>query len=65
MSYDEVVFKRSYLNLLLLNAAIPSIKPYNEDNENSDTLDYSPTRKTKARDYSLNDNGNSFLTSLM
>jgi hypothetical protein len=65
MSYDEVVFKRSYLNLLLLNAAIPSIKPYNEYNENSDTLDYSPTHKTKTRDYSLNDNGNSFLTSLM
>lgn len=28
MSYDEVVFRRSYLTLLLLNRAIPGIKPY-------------------------------------
>jgi hypothetical protein len=33
MSYDEVVFKRSYLNLILLNAAIPSIKPLEEESE--------------------------------
>lgn len=31
MSYEEVVFKRSYLNLILLNRAIPGYKPV-EDN---------------------------------
>lgn len=31
MSYNEVVFERSYLNLILLNRAIPGYKPINED----------------------------------
>lgn len=66
MSYDEVVFKRSYLNLLLLNAAIPSIKPLDEDNEdeplsNNNTNQVKPKRKS----YAKNDNGNSFFASLM
>lgn len=26
MSYEEVVFKRSYINIMLLNRAIPSFK---------------------------------------
>lgn len=30
MSYEEVVFKRSYLNLILLNRAIPGIKPFDK-----------------------------------
>lgn len=34
MSYEEVVFKRSYLNLIMLNAAIPGHKPYNDKNQN-------------------------------
>lgn len=42
MSYEEVVFKRSYGNIMLLNKAIPSYrsyKDYNDDNENLDTED--------------------------
>lgn len=39
MSYDEVVFKRSYLNLILLNRAIPGFKPFIEDGEDDDVLD--------------------------
>ena len=31
MSYEEVVFKRSYLNLILLNRAIPGYKPLDEE----------------------------------
>ena len=31
MSYDEVVFKRSYLNLILLNRAIPGYKPIEQE----------------------------------
>ena len=33
MSYEEVVFKRSYLNLILLNAAIPGTKPVKKPND--------------------------------
>lgn len=61
MSYDEVVFKRSYLNLILLNAAIPSIKPLEEESEQEQQTDgdgftyeqesnqRTPVRKTKYR----------------
>ncbi len=66
MSYDEVVFKRSYLNLLLLNAAIPSIKPLDEDNDEQ-PLDSDKTNQDKStrKSYDKNDNGNSFFASLM
>lgn len=30
MSYEEVVFERSYINLILLNRAIPGCKPIDE-----------------------------------
>lgn len=63
MSYDEVVFKRSYINLLLLNAAIPSVKPLDEENENDTTEQHNNNQRKK--NYSLNDNGNSFFASLM
>nr|DAL65502.1 MAG TPA_asm: hypothetical protein [Caudoviricetes sp.] len=62
MSYDEVVFKRSYVNLLLLNAAIPSVKPLDEEEENNTESNNNNQRK---KNYSLNDNGNSFFASLM
>lgn len=61
MSYDEVVFKRSYVNLLLLNAAIPSVKPLDEEEENNTESNNNQRKKN----YSLNDNGNSFFASLM
>lgn len=51
MSYEEVVFKRSYINLLLLNAAIPGCKPYGEDdNQKNDTTQ---DQKVHANDYFL------------
>lgn len=56
MSYEEVVFKRSYINLLLLNAAIPGIKPLDEENT---------THNNTKNNYTLDDNGNGFLKSLM
>ena len=62
MSYDEVVYKRSYINLILLNAAIPSVKPFDEENE-SETA-HTNTR-SKRNVYKTNDNGNSFFSSLM
>lgn len=33
MSYEEVVFKRSYINIQLLNLSIPSFDTDNENNE--------------------------------
>lgn len=33
MSYEEVVFKRSYLNILLLNRSIPSFDFDKDDDE--------------------------------
>lgn len=33
MSYEEITNKRSYLNILLLNAAIPGTKPKDEDKD--------------------------------
>ena len=39
MSYEEVVFKRSYLNLILLNRAIPGIKPFDERNDSKIDID--------------------------
>jgi hypothetical protein len=32
MSYEEVVFNRSYLTIMLLNRSIPSFKTDNKDN---------------------------------
>lgn len=58
MSYEEVVFKRSYINLILLNAAIPSVKPFEEEEKEVDNND---TKKN----YTTADNGNSFFGSLM
>lgn len=33
MSYDEVVNKRAYINIMLLNAAIPGSKPTEEEKD--------------------------------
>ena len=35
MSYEEVVFNRSYINILLLNRSIPSYDFDNDDDEDS------------------------------
>ncbi len=66
MTYEEVVFKRSYVNLLLLNAAIPGIKPPGDDDEEPD---FTPPRAgssaARKRNYTTTDNGNGFFASLM
>ena len=45
MSYEEVVFRRSYINLILLNAAIPGIKPLDEE-ENETENQHNRDRKS-------------------
>ncbi|MCZ2726299.1 hypothetical protein [Bacteroides caccae] len=42
MSYEEVVSKRSYLNIMLLNAAIPGTKPRESEEK---------TKKVHANEY--------------
>lgn len=39
MSYDDVVNRRSYINLILLNRAIPGYKPSTDKDEEIETLD--------------------------
>ena len=64
MSYEEVVFRRSYLNLMLLNAAIPGIKPHDE--EDGDEYGHqSPSNKRRGKSYDRKDNGNGFFSTLM
>lgn len=65
MSYEEVVFKRSYINLLLLNAAIPSIKPLDEEDEETGYNKPKTNNRTNKKNYVTNDNGNGFFSSLM
>lgn len=48
MSYEEVVSKRSYLNIMLLNAAIPGSKPRNEK---TNDLNLIPEKKIHANEY--------------
>lgn len=36
MSYEEVVFRRSYLNILLLNRSIPSSDNNDDDSKDRD-----------------------------
>lgn len=43
MSYEEVVFKRSYLNVLLLNRSIPTFKLNDDDKQGG----MSRTNRTK------------------
>lgn len=45
MSYEEVVFNRSYLNIMLLNRSIPSWDNDKEDDENNAGRDNETTRK--------------------
>lgn len=55
MSYEEVVFRRSYLNLVLLNASIPGHKPYGEEEKSEDPeTNKIPQKEIHANDYFIN-----------
>lgn len=60
MSYDEVVFKRSYINLILLNRAIPGIKPFDKDGD-----DKIPSGGKISRQTPNNQHANEFFEALM
>ena len=66
MSYEEVVFQRSYINLMLLNRAIPGFKPLNSDGEGDDDVvnDNIQNNKVK-RKKAGNMHANAFFQQLM
>lgn len=49
MSYEEVVFNRSYINIMLLNRSIPSFKTKEDDDEDKsyDTEGETPRKPKK------------------
>ena len=59
MSYEEVVFKRSYINLILLNRAIPGMKPFDKDGSNKGSAQKVTHGKQK------NQHANEFFEALM
>ena len=50
MSFDEVVSKRAYLNIILLNAAIPGTKPV-ESKDGENDVSRSPEKKIHANTF--------------
>lgn len=47
MSYEEVVFRRSYLNILLLNHSIPSTNFDKDEDESEVETKLNPRKKRK------------------
>ena len=50
MSYEEVVFNRSYLNILLLNRSIPSHN-FDKDREKDSGSGSSPSKPKRRSDF--------------
>ena len=48
MSFEEVVSKRAYLNIILLNAAIPGTKPVDGE---EDSVSQAPEKKIHANTF--------------
>jgi hypothetical protein len=49
MSYKEVVFERSFINILLLNKTVPSVSTNKKDNEPTEDISKSGGTKTKRK----------------
>lgn len=49
MTYDEVVFKRSYLNIMLLNRSIPTWEVKKDDEE--EETHKNASKKAKTHEY--------------
>jgi hypothetical protein len=68
MSYNEIVFKRSYINILLLNRAIPGIKPFDEEEGESPCKNQPISKggkKVLQTASQIKDNCNNFFMNLM
>ena len=51
MSYEEVVFNRSYINIMLLNRSIPTFNTKKGNKDNSDANDSLDNRKYTQKEY--------------
>lgn len=65
MSYDEILYKRSYINLILLNRAIPGIKPFDEKDNNKYNEGDTVTYEDALAECDGETNGDDFFMSLM
>lgn len=61
MSYEEVVFRRSYLNILLLNRSIPSFDWKDKDEEKS-AAEGKKTKKTPQKNNKFRNETELFLS---
>lgn len=66
MSYDEVVFNRSYINIMLLNRSIPSFKT-KDDNEDYSSKRYKNNKQPKKSFKAINKptSANDFFMAMM
>lgn len=68
MSYEEVVFRRSYINIMLLNRSIPSFKINDKDEGNSIGKNANKRKNNKAKEFHKVDktmHANDFFMGLM
>ena len=68
MSYEEVVFRRSYINIMLLNRSIPSFKINDKDEGNSISKNANKRKNNKAKEFHKVDkamHANDFFMGLM
>lgn len=68
MSYEEVVFRRSYINIMLLNRSIPSFKINDKDDANSIGKNTNKRKNNKAKEFHKVDkamHANDFFMGLM
>ena len=49
MSWHEILFERSFLNLILLNRAIPGVKPFKNKEEDGEEESEELDDKTKLK----------------
>ena len=62
MSYEEAVFNRSYLNILLLNRSIPSFHIDHDDNKNPLKNKINGLNRTKTSEHKYNNETELFMS---
>lgn len=65
MSYKEVVYQRSFINIMLLNRAIPGVKPLDEEQEKQNTKGNDKAKGRHSKTTKIKDNCNSLFMNLM
>lgn len=65
MSYEEVVFNRSYINIMLLNRSIPSFKVDKDEYGNNDVSNKFNKSQKKYHDIDKSIHANDFFMDMM